>query len=78
MTAAKQLDKFERKNGTILLDDHGTHFVVTTAQRIRADLVWATESVRLTKDDAIKEFKKHKECILARGHCVGDNTYLTR
>ena len=78
MTAAKHLDKFERKNGTVLLYAYGTQFFVTTAQRIRADLVWTTESVRASIEEAKEIFAKHKECILACGHCVGDKTYLTR
>lgn len=76
MHATKDLKKFERKNGTIVLQSHGGQYIITTAQRIRMDLVWATESVRSTLADAMQLFLKHKQCIQTNGHCIGDNTHL--
>ena len=77
MQTAKELQKFERKNGTVVLQTNGTQYIITTAQRIRMDLVWTTESVRPTLAEAMNVFLEHKQCIEdKRGHCVGDNCSL--
>ncbi len=76
MSTVKDLKTFERKNGSVVLQAVGSQYKITTAQRIRMDLVWATESVRPTLDAALQLFHTHKNCLMATGHCVGDNTYL--
>ena len=76
MESTKHLKLFERKNGTVMIHLYGTKYVITTTQRLRADLVWSTESVRPTIDDAMKLFDAHKECILSHGHCTGDKIHL--
>ena len=45
MSNAKDLKKFEHKHGTVVLSTVGSQFVITTAQRVRMDLVLATTSV---------------------------------
>ena len=76
MQNAKNLKTFERKNGTVVLRASDSQYIITTAQRIRMDLVWATESVRSTLADALHVFAQHKQCIKSNGHCVGDNCHL--
>lgn len=78
MTVAKNIDLFESKNGTVSMSAHGAQFVITTVQRIRADLVWATESARSTIEEAKELFAKHKECISAYGQCVGDRAFFSK
>lgn len=76
MESKKHIKFFERKNGTVMIHLNGSSYIITTAQRLRADLVWSTESVRSTIDDAMKVFDAHKECIMSYGHCVGDRIRL--
>lgn len=68
--------RFERKNGTVNLTASDSGYVITTAQRIRMDLVWVTESVRHDVKDAMALYLAHKDTILNNGHCVGDNAHL--
>ena len=77
MQTAKDVEVFESNNGTVVLKTVGTRYIVTTAQRIRMDLVWTTESVRPTLAEAMNLFAHHKKLIEAtRGHCTGDNNIL--
>ena len=76
MQTAKELKTFERKNASVILQTTGSQYVITTSQRIRMDLVWVTESVRATIDEALQEFTKHKLCIMSNRHCIGDKSHL--
>ena len=76
MTVVKNLEKFERKKDVVFVNLCDAKYVVKTSQRIRADLVWVTESVRSSIDDALQVFARHKEQMLANRICVGDRSYL--
>lgn len=75
MQMAKELQTFERKNGTIVLFADGAQYIITTAQRVRMDLVLATKSVRTNINDAIDKFNEHKARIMSYAHCNGDEEH---
>ncbi|MBR4860245.1 MAG: hypothetical protein IKV10_03015 [Alphaproteobacteria bacterium] len=74
MQTTKELKTFERKNGTVVLQTTGAQYVITTAQRVRMDLVWTTKTVREDIHEALAKFEEHKACILSHGHCNGDDS----
>lgn len=76
MHTTKELKTFERKNGTVVLQTTGSQYVITTAQRVRMDLVWVTKTIRKDIKEALAKFEEHKACILAYGHCIGDDSHL--
>ena len=63
MQMAKELQTFERKNGTIVLAADGAQYVITTAQRVRMDLVLATKSVRTNINDSIVKINTFRPAI---------------
>lgn len=75
MQTTKDLKIFERKNGTIVLSNDGAQYIITSAQRVRMDLVLATKSVRTNINDAIAKFNEHKACIKSYAHCRGDEEH---
>ncbi len=72
----KALEIYTQKTDSLVLEMVGGHYVISTTQRMRADLVWATRSVRHTLDEAQALFAKHKRDMLKHTHCIGDESKI--
>ncbi|MBE6457757.1 MAG: hypothetical protein E7011_03060 [Alphaproteobacteria bacterium] len=66
-----ELDKFEYKQSRVILHAVDDEYVVSTAQRIRLDVVLRSTTTHKDYQDALDKFNAHRATIRQHRRCAG-------